>query len=1021
MEQPNKEAAQPGPADSSVPEAQTSTLLTVSPEETETLAISPSLLDPNLKTLHAVQPTSPSGTQFQLNGQPLPDPMPSQEDGSEIKKVPTQESVQIEGDDAEPPEPSSFERSSDPAGLYRAPATVYDRVGEAGARKMHKFHLYETSSRFYLIGADVLDSQYRVLKIDRTAPPGQLSIVEDDITYDKRQMTELLNTIDDGNRASGGMKMKCSTWGLLGFIRFTEAYYMLLITKRQQVAMIGGHYIYQIEGTELVPLTTGSSSRFARDRNPEEARFLGILNNLDLSRSFYFSYSYNITRTLQQNIILERQAVLEGKPHPNRDYNNMFVWNHFLLSPAVDTIQNLYDWCLPVIHGFIDQSSLDIFGRSVYIMIIARRSRFFAGARFLKRGANDLGYVANDVETEQIVSEMRTTSFHAPGPRLYASPSYTSYVQHRGSIPLYWTQDNSGVTPKPDIDLNLLDPFYQPAALHFDNLFERYGAPVFAINLVKARERKPRESKLLTEYQNALKYLNQFLPADKKIIYKPFDMSRASKTRGQDVIGTLEMIAEEVISKTGFFHNGDQEETEPQLQNGIARTNCIDCLDRTNAAQFVIGKRALGLQLQALGVIANDNVDYDTDAVNIFTHMFHDHGDTIAIQYGGSHLVNTMATYRKIDHWQSHSRDMVESFKRYYHNSFLDAQRQEACNLFLGNYIYAHGQPMLWDLTTDHYLHHADPRLFMRRSRRDYQKWFTPELLEPRKMPPPTLESSQELSSKGLGSYDDYWLEYYRPLTLSSLKMVYSYRMNSTAKYLPGKTMEIGSKYDYSPFRPRRNVNDPESPGKTKTQRKGVTIVDPQSDIDIAHSQLRPTGQEPVIKHSILRETHSALTAQPLSSSASQNFIPADKNLMTQWTLNQFYNNSLNPSITASEAEEYDRYVSHPINIPLVVSSEFPADAHPDFVEYVNSVGGPMLDANVDGMVDDEQLARAQGKNWEVSEEDVKYYEDFLVVHNDPLTVNEEDGGKKRYKAYKQWLRGKSLFKQSKVDPEHKF
>ncbi len=65
------------------------------------------------------------------------------------------------------------------------------------------------------------------------------------------------------------------------------------------------------------------------------------------------------------------------------------------------------------------------------------------------------GYVANDVETEQIVSEMLTTSFHAPGPRLYANPNYTSYVQHRGSIPLYWTQDNTGVSPKPDIECTL--------------------------------------------------------------------------------------------------------------------------------------------------------------------------------------------------------------------------------------------------------------------------------------------------------------------------------------------------------------------------------------------------------------------------------------------------------------------------------------------------------------------------------------------------------------------------------------
>ena len=89
-------------------------------------------------------------------------------------------------------------------------------------------------------------------------------------------------------------------------------------------------------------------------------------------------------------------------------------------------------------------------------------------------------------------------------------------------------------------------------------------------------------------------------------------------------------------------------------------------------------KRALGHQLHALGVIEGTTVEYDTDAVNLFNDMWQDHGDTIAIQYGGSHLVNTMATYRKINQWSSQSRDMVESFKRYYNNSFLDAQRQEA-------------------------------------------------------------------------------------------------------------------------------------------------------------------------------------------------------------------------------------------------------------------------------------------------------------------------------------------------------
>jgi hypothetical protein len=87
------------------------------------------------------------------------------------------------------------------------------------------------------------------------------------------------------------------------------------------------------------------------------------------------------------------------------------------------------------------------------------------------------------------------------------------------------------------------------------------------------------------------------------------------------VIGTLENIAEDIVIATGFFRNGNGGAIPGTMQNGVARTNCIDCLDRTNAAQFVIGKRALGHQLYALGIIETTTIDYDTDAVNLFTHM----------------------------------------------------------------------------------------------------------------------------------------------------------------------------------------------------------------------------------------------------------------------------------------------------------------------------------------------------------------------------------------------------------------
>lgn len=60
---------------------------------------------------------------------------------------------------------------------------------------------------------------------------------------------------------------------------------------------------------------------------------------------------------------------------------------------------------------------------------------------YLKRGVNDHGRVANDVETEQIVLDEEAGSCN----------KMSSVVQMRGSIPLFWSQEASRFSPKPEI------------------------------------------------------------------------------------------------------------------------------------------------------------------------------------------------------------------------------------------------------------------------------------------------------------------------------------------------------------------------------------------------------------------------------------------------------------------------------------------------------------------------------------------------------------------------------------------
>lgn len=143
------------------------------------------------------------------------------------------------------------------------------------------------------------------------------------------------------------------------------------------------------------------------------------------------------------------------------------------------------------------------------------------------------------------------------------------------------------------------------------------------------------------------------------------------------------------------------------LQSGIIRTNCVDCLDRTNTAQFVVGKVALAYQLFALGFLETPEFDYESDVSRMLQAMYDDHGDTLALQYGGSQLIHRIESYRKEAKWTNKAADITQTLKRYYSNTLSDADKQNTINLFLGVYVPSESRMAPWerDFTTDHYLH----------------------------------------------------------------------------------------------------------------------------------------------------------------------------------------------------------------------------------------------------------------------------------------------------------------------------
>ena len=90
------------------------------------------------------------------------------------------------------------------------------------------------------------------------------------------------------------------------------------------------------------------------------------------------------------------------------------------------------------------------------------------------------------------------------------------------------------------------------------------------------------------------------------------------------------------IAKAECDANQNQSIKVPMFQSGVLRTNCIDCLDRTNVAQYAYGLVALGHQLRALGYMEYPNIDLDNPLAEDLMRIYETMGDTLALQYGGS-------------------------------------------------------------------------------------------------------------------------------------------------------------------------------------------------------------------------------------------------------------------------------------------------------------------------------------------------------------------------------------------------
>ncbi|XP_061402641.1 phosphatidylinositol-3-phosphatase SAC1 [Musca vetustissima] len=451
--------------------------------------------------------------------------------------------------------------------------------------------------------------------------------------------------------------------GILGTIHLIGGDYLVVATHRLYVGMIDGGVIWRLAGYDIIPYIPKTTHLTPKQREHNETYLQMLRKTLD-TNYFYFSYAFDITHSQQR---LHTMAVEERQQSLFERADKRFVWNGALLNNF--QCNEMRNFQLPLILGFVSINQVQINGQTFFWSIVSRRSIHKAGTRFYSRGINEHGQVANYVETEQIVEY---------------NGQIIAFVQTRGSMPFFWRQlPNIRYKPRPVLVPG--EDHLGACERHFEEQISKYGRQVL-VNLV---DQKAAEGALENAYRTFVQQLD-----NSNIRYEAFDFHAECKKMRWDRLNILiDRLAHEqdVFS---VFHASDDKHVL-SLQQGVFRTNCIDCLDRTNVVQSMLARRSLCGILEKLGILrVGQKIESASPAFEvIFKGVWADNADMISLQYSGTGALKTDFTRTGKRTKAGLVQDGVNSMTRYYLNNFADGFRQDGIDLFLGRYVVNESLP----------------------------------------------------------------------------------------------------------------------------------------------------------------------------------------------------------------------------------------------------------------------------------------------------------------------------------------
>ncbi|XP_068836516.1 synaptojanin-1 isoform X2 [Capricornis sumatraensis] len=436
----------------------------------------------------------------------------------------------------------------------------------------------------------------------------------------------------------GAYSKVLDAYGLLGVLRLNLGdimlHYLVLVTGCMSVGKIQESEVFRVTSTEFISLRVDSSDE---DRISEVRK---VLN----SGNFYFAWSAS---GVSLDLSLNAHRSLQEHTTDNR-----FFWNQSLHLHLKHYGVNCDDWLLRLMCGGVEIRTIYAAHKQAKACLISRLSCERAGTRFNVRGTNDDGHVANFVETEQVV---------------YLDDSVSSFIQIRGSVPLFWEQPGLQVGSH---RVRMSRGFEANAPAfdrHFRTLKNLYGKQII-VNLLGSKEGEHMLSKAFQSHLKASEHA-----ADIQMVN--FDYHQMVKGGKAEKLHSVLKPQVQKFLDYGIFHFDGSE--VQRCQSGTVRTNCLDCLDRTNSVQAFLGLEMLTKQLEALGLAEKPQLV--TRFQEVFRSMWSVNGDSISKIYAGTGALEGKAKAGKL-------KDGARSVSRTIQNNFFDSSKQEAIDvLLLGN------------------------------------------------------------------------------------------------------------------------------------------------------------------------------------------------------------------------------------------------------------------------------------------------------------------------------------------------